>query len=346
MFVAVDKEGNRSFASVDTDRSIEYYCPVCGGEVRLRSWKDENLNVPHFAHVSSCTDDFTADMSEWHRAWQELFPKEYREVVVTHGEEKHRADVLCYKTVIEFQHSPISESEFWRRNNFYRDAGYKVVWVFDVRDVYSRDRMECYDEWQGKGDSGGKYSWKFPWRMLSSFYPQDEDDISVFFQIVDFDKDGCEEDTCYMERIVWANEESSGYGKKIVPWGRFRSSYAITNKADLLDWLKDRRSRYKAKRKKQEEFVESNKPYTLLFGGIKGGRRWQYVCPRTKKFGLKMFGEGGCERCRYCLAIECIGSRDWEWQVYCKFPCAIHDLDDAHEGYDCKGYGVKWLERW
>ena len=245
MFVAVDKDGNRVYASADTDRSIDYFCPVCGGKVRLRSWKTENLNVPHFAHVNKdeCTDDFTADMSEWHRAWQELFPIKNREVVITHGEEKHRADVLCYGTVIEFQHSTISEAEFWRRNNFYTSAGYKVVWLFDLSDMRQSDkdlltaRLFYHIE-----DNGRSWDWKYPWRMLSSFYPQKEKDISVFFQFDEFSSTDSKKEQFCIEQIVWAygNCTIGITGEKVIPWGRFISSFRIRNKVQLLDWLRSR----------------------------------------------------------------------------------------------------------
>ena len=130
MFVALDEFGNRIYATETTSKGIKYFCPICKGEVRLRVG---SLNTPHFAHISrlDCADDFISDMSEWHREWQMLFPERNREVVITYENEIHRADVLCYGTVIEFQHSPISEDEFWRRNDFYTSAGYKVVWIFE-----------------------------------------------------------------------------------------------------------------------------------------------------------------------------------------------------------------------
>ena len=236
MFVAIDKNNNRVFASRDTDGEKKYYCPVCRGEVRLRSYKEENLNIPHFAHINSCTDDFTTDMSEWHIAWQELFPKGNREVVITNGEEKHRADVLCYGTVIEFQHSPISKYEFTRRNNFYTSAGYKIVWIFDAIDVIDDGRLEVWDNWEETWGSGAVFRWKRPWRFLRNFIPQSEKNISIFFQIVPFGtKPKDKYDVCYMDNAVWMDL------KYKTRWGSFRTSdNAPTNYAELLDWLEER----------------------------------------------------------------------------------------------------------
>lgn len=53
------------------------------------------------------------------------------------GETKHRADVLVDRTVIEFQHSIMPVKAFDDRNNFYFNLGYKVIWLFDLSDLYS-----------------------------------------------------------------------------------------------------------------------------------------------------------------------------------------------------------------
>lgn len=117
----------------DAEKGQEYYCPVCGNQVIPRQGE---VNSWHFAHVTSCMDDWKYDMSEWHRGWQSRFPENVREIVVEHRGECHRADILMGGYVIEFQHSPISAGEFERRNKFYTRAGYKVIWVFDETYIY------------------------------------------------------------------------------------------------------------------------------------------------------------------------------------------------------------------
>lgn len=243
MFVARDESGNSIYATSETVKDVKYFCPVCGGEVRLRAGK---LNVPHFAHVElqGCLDDFSSDMSEWHRSWQMLFPQRNREVVITHEGESHRADVLCYGTVIEFQHSPISESEFWKRNEFYTAAGYRVVWIFDVIDLYdslfSDARMKCIAEYHNRFGDGGKYKWNHPWRFLGGFMPQDEKEIDVFFQIVPAGNNPKDEEAdCCMERVTWVNPDYKTL------WGYFHTSYEVTNYSELLNWLKRRWERNK-----------------------------------------------------------------------------------------------------
>lgn len=102
--------------ALDAEKGQEYYCPVCGNQVIPRQGE---VNSWHFAHVTSCVDDWKYDMSEWHRNWQNRFPESTREVVIEYKGESHRADILTGGYVIEFQHSPITSTEFERRNLFY-----------------------------------------------------------------------------------------------------------------------------------------------------------------------------------------------------------------------------------
>ncbi len=130
MFIANDKAGNR-VSIEDITSGEQYYCPICGKELIIKA-KESLAKATHFAHKSKCTDTWKYDMSEWHLAWQNQFPKECREVTVEKNGIKHRADVLINNTVIEFQHSPIKGEEIEERNNFYLSCGYQVVWMFDA----------------------------------------------------------------------------------------------------------------------------------------------------------------------------------------------------------------------
>ena len=241
MYIAEDRNGNRIYATKLTSKEEQYFCPVCKSEVRL---KVGSVNEPHFAHVSleQCLDDFSNDMSEWHREWQMLFPERNREVVIEHNGEIHRADVLCYGTVIEFQHSPISEIEFWRRNEFYTAAGYKVVWIFDLIDLYSgydsSERLSCAGEWSNNWGNGGQYRWKHPWRFLGGFLPQEEKNVDVFFQIAPLGDEPKREDAdCSMEKVTWVNPDYK------TTWGYFHTSYGVVNYHELLKWLETRRKK-------------------------------------------------------------------------------------------------------
>lgn len=58
--------------ALDAEKRQEYYCPVCGNQVIPRQGE---VNSWHFAHVTSCMDDWKYDMSEWHRDGNRVFPK-------------------------------------------------------------------------------------------------------------------------------------------------------------------------------------------------------------------------------------------------------------------------------
>ena len=214
MFIGKIKETGRRVHIDDVvtnNKHIDYVCPICNGKLIL---KNGPVNVAHFAHqnLNNC-DSFSSDMSEWHKEWQNVFPKTNQEVVLSlnitnkkyitaarnHSfadklyddmsyddflhyidkipiekmNIKHRADVLACGYVIEFQHSPISTREFNERNWFYTACGYKVIWIFDFVEQYETGRINYIDEWSNKKDNGSKYRWKFPSRIFRDFIPQD-----------------------------------------------------------------------------------------------------------------------------------------------------------------------------
>lgn len=134
MIIANDKNLNR-VAVENAVRETTYYCPYCNEPLINKAFNSKCVK-PYFSHKqgTKCTDDWHYDMSEWHRAWQELFPIECREVPIEHNGIKHRADVCVGKVIFEFQHSPISNEEIQARNQFYTSAGYELIWIFDAND--------------------------------------------------------------------------------------------------------------------------------------------------------------------------------------------------------------------
>lgn len=220
---------NERVHATDANKQDEYFCPLCREKVVLRSG---DYNADHFAHRSSCKDTWNYDMSEWHFEWQQQFPKGNQEVVVELDGVKHRADVMACGYVIEFQHSPITADEFNERNQFYLNYGKKVIWVFDLMDEIESCRIDCYDEWRGTNDNGGKYKWSYPKRFLQNYLPQADKDIVVFFQFSESKHSDKEES--YMERVTWAIEEGGNSNFK-----RFCTSYYPGNFCELLEWVKE-----------------------------------------------------------------------------------------------------------
>ncbi len=142
MFIATNKNGEKISIS-NANKNGNYLCPVCCGEVIYRNCKTK---ASHFAHKRKSDCDDWGDMSEWHLGWQEKFPIECREVAIEKDGVKHRADVLVKEknTIIEFQHSSISNEDFNARNKFYTGNGYNLIWIFDgEKKIKKPDNYEC-----------------------------------------------------------------------------------------------------------------------------------------------------------------------------------------------------------
>ena len=182
MLYAIDRNYNEVYITQAVSRG-DYYCRVCGKPViprkgEIRAW--------HFAHApgSLCADSWNTsnsresyDISDWHRKWQEQYPSSNREVVLSLNGIRHIADVLIDKTVIEFQNSPISSKHFSERTHFYRELGYKVIWLFNMTsDQYAYTIQ----------NEKTSYSWVKPYSTFRDLTVI-EDNVDVFFQ---FSSDG------------------------------------------------------------------------------------------------------------------------------------------------------------
>lgn len=131
MRIALDQNGIRIDAK-QASKSQSYTCPICGEQVLLKATKSSSI-CPYFSHRANTEcDSWKSDMTSWHYEWQEKFPVENREIVLSCGDIKHRADVLINDIVIEFQHSPLSEEDFQARNEFYITSGKHLIWIFDM----------------------------------------------------------------------------------------------------------------------------------------------------------------------------------------------------------------------
>lgn len=144
IYLAVDGAGNRVSIDEAERHGRGYFCELC--HARLNPKKGE-VRIHHFAHEKGkrC-DPWAQPMSEWHRAWQERFPKESREYVLERDGEQHRADVFLEEvgTVIEFQHSPLSYEDFIKRNDFYTGEGRSVIWLFDVSRAFNDGHIDVF----------------------------------------------------------------------------------------------------------------------------------------------------------------------------------------------------------
>lgn len=177
MYIALDKEQKRISIN-DAIQGDVLFCPVCLERMFVKSGSERARHFAHYPHCE-CKDGWNGqyDMSDWHYEWQNMFPPENQEVVIQFDDIRHRADVLVNRTVAEFQHSPLSSGKFNDRNIFYHNnIGYKVVWLYDMREDYINGLMTKM--------SDNQYSWNQP-RSTFRKYDLRAGAIDLFFQIAD-----------------------------------------------------------------------------------------------------------------------------------------------------------------
>ncbi len=110
-------------------------CRDCGGSLTAVMPVE---NAPHWRHQSGDCDPWSEPEGPWHLGWKERFDMSCREIALrdpTSGEQ-HRADILVGRdtpraTVLELQHSSISEDERNAREAFYR-RDHRMFWLVHV----------------------------------------------------------------------------------------------------------------------------------------------------------------------------------------------------------------------
>jgi len=133
-------------------------CRDCGG---LLTSVIPVENVKHWRHKAGDCDSWSESEGPWHLGWKEQFDLSCREVGLLDPAtgERHRADVLCgagtpRATVLELQHSPISEEELAVREAFYRQE-HRMFWLVHLHNektltgsnfkVFLDMNSRCYD---------------------------------------------------------------------------------------------------------------------------------------------------------------------------------------------------------
>lgn len=161
----------------DAIKQDKYFCPFCGSEVRPRQGKVNAWTFSHLKNDGCYEFDYNNEMSKWHIWWQNIFPNEYKEIIITNNYGiKRRADICIENVVIEFQHSPITPDEFRDRNRFYKSCGYKVIWLFDG--------TSCDISYVKTNNYGNDlYRWKHAPKTLNYFSPSSNKDVKVYVEI-------------------------------------------------------------------------------------------------------------------------------------------------------------------
>ena len=307
MEIALNENNERIYAQ-EAEKNENYFCPSCGGKVVLRKGK---INTPHFAHKDcECTDSWNYDMSEWHSRMQSRFPIEQREVVITHNGETHRADILCGKRVIEFQHSPISFDEICERNNFYTNAGYSIAWVFDLQSEWDSNAIDEYKR--------NVYRWKNPKRCLSAFDKPNAYSKNIVLYSYMMDAGGYES----FDRFIWSstNDYEDPDFKKVV----FAKYSPIDSDGDLYSRLNVDDFFITQDDMLKQDIAAIKHKYEIKVSGIKGNPQKDYICPKTKKFGIPRYGDDACMYCAFCSVIK---NQPGGFESYCCYPNAVRELD-------------------
>lgn len=110
-------------------------CRDCGGTLTAVIPVE---NVRHWRHKAGDCDPWSEPEGPWHLGWKERFDLSCREIALVDlaTGERHRADVLCgtgtaQPTVLELQHSSISEEARGAREAFYMQA-HRMFWLVHI----------------------------------------------------------------------------------------------------------------------------------------------------------------------------------------------------------------------
>ena len=167
MFYAIDEDQNRIFID-DADKQNKYYCPCCNSSVIVRRGP---IYAHHFAHsIGSMCDANYSEKTKWHREWQERFPEECREVVVSDLLGcKRIADVKIDGITIEFQKSSIPKEVFDSRNRHHSSVSRQCIWIFDSMEKEIEFIDEAREINGSYSEDKGWYSWSYPNRLLAQY---------------------------------------------------------------------------------------------------------------------------------------------------------------------------------
>ncbi len=95
-------------------------------------------NVRHWRHKNGDCDPWSEPEGPWHLGWKERFDLGCREIGLTDYAtgDRHRADILCgagtlRATVLELQHSNISEEDRGKREAFYKQQ-HRMFWLVHI----------------------------------------------------------------------------------------------------------------------------------------------------------------------------------------------------------------------
>lgn len=177
-------------------------CPVCQSELVARKG---DVRAEHWWHVNGkrC-DAWYQPKGPWHCYWQNMFPKEWQEVVVEKEVDglvvRHIADVKTERGVIlEVQYSPISIEDIAIRERFYNN----MLWLVNMRRTETDSNVLAVLKRNEAVDFGSIHAWVVTEQGLSEtqkWYHAQKPVVFDFFG--DFMTPESEEDLyCLLPRV-------------------------------------------------------------------------------------------------------------------------------------------------
>lgn len=113
-------------------------CPFCEEDVIPRCG---SIRIWHWAHKIGECIYYTEPETDWHLEWKERALKLGLEIEKRFDD--HIADIYDPRTntVIEVQHSPISEEKLVERIIHYKTKNINLAWIFDKTKKFDRDNL-------------------------------------------------------------------------------------------------------------------------------------------------------------------------------------------------------------
>lgn len=114
-------------------------CPLCNSVV---FGKKGEVKKKHWAHYKTKDCDTWFDpLTEWHLDWQNFFPIENREIVITKNGKMHRADIqLNNGMIIEVQNSPMPSKSILEREKFYGRKN--MIWILNGKSLATHSEIK------------------------------------------------------------------------------------------------------------------------------------------------------------------------------------------------------------
>jgi competence CoiA-like predicted nuclease len=126
-------------------KGLKGTCQFCG-DIMVPKCGDSRIE--HWAHKKKNCDDWQLGKeTAWHINWKKTIGLQFAEKRITIGAEYHIADILIegkadqYDLLIEFQNSPISQSEIRDRETFYGEG---LIWVINGRELGNKIAIDRF----------------------------------------------------------------------------------------------------------------------------------------------------------------------------------------------------------